>query len=132
MGHNLRKCTKTKKNGKPCPNLARHGKAVCWVHDPDLAAQRAAGRKRGGIVRSAKTAVLPLSTPDAPLSTVGDVVKLLADSINQVRTGKIGVNVANAIGVLTGVLLRALEGGEIERRLAELEAAQAKKKGRPA
>ena len=130
MGHNRQKCTKAKKNGEPCPNLALDGKVVCWVHDPDLAAQRAAGRKRGGIVRSTKTAVLPSSTPDAPLASVGDVVKLLADSINQVRTGKIGVNVANAIGVLTGVLLRALEGDEIERRLAAVEASQAKRKGR--
>jgi hypothetical protein len=132
MADNLQKCTRTKKNGEPCPNLARDGRAVCWVHDPDLAAQRAAGRKRGGIVRSARSAVLSSSTPDAPLATVGDLVRVLGDSINQVRKGEIGVNVANAIGVLAGVLLRALAGDEIERRLSLVEASQAarKKRGR--
>jgi hypothetical protein len=95
-----------------------------------LAGKRAAGRKRGGIVRSAQTAVLPLSTPDARFSTVADVVKLLGDSINQVRTGKIGVNVANAIGVLTGVLLKALDGEAVEAELAQWRAEKEKHRGR--
>jgi hypothetical protein len=92
------------------------------VHDPDLAERRAEGRKRGGIVRSQRDAVLPPDTPDLALKTVADVITLLGQTINQTRTGKLAVNVANAIGVLTGVLLRALEGGDVETRLAALEA----------
>jgi hypothetical protein len=56
---------------------------------------------------------------------VADVVALLGRTINQVLTGKIGVGVGNCVGQLGGVLLRALEGDEVERRLAELEAVRA-------
>jgi hypothetical protein len=69
-----------------------------------------------------KTAVLPPDTPDAPLGSVADVVTLLGLTINQVRRGEIDPKVANAIGYLSATLLRALEQGDIERRLAELEA----------
>jgi hypothetical protein len=46
---------------------------------------------------------------------------LLADSINRLRRGQLDPRVANAIGYLTSVLLKALESGEIEDRLAHLE-----------
>jgi len=66
--------------------------------------------------------------PDAPDVTVRnceDVVRLLAESINQVRKGQLDPRVANAVGYLANVLIRALEQGEVEARLAALEAALA-------
>ena len=41
------------------------------------------------------------------------------------RTGRLDARVGNCLGVLAGVILRALEGGELERRLGELEAGRA-------
>ncbi len=49
----------------------------------------------------------------------------MADSINQLRRGQLDPRVANGIGYLTSVLLRALEQGPLEERMAKIEAALA-------
>lgn len=116
-----KKCRCKKRDGSPCPNRARTGKATCWIHDPDLAQQRAEGRRRGGLNRLRPATTLPDDTPVAPLATVQDVAALLAATINQVRTGKVAVQVGNCVGVLAGVLIKAIEGGDLERRLVALE-----------
>ena len=51
-----------------------------------------------------------------------DVANLLGESINQLRRGQLDPRVANAMGYLAGILLRALEQGPMEERLAHLEA----------
>jgi hypothetical protein len=48
--------------------------------------------------------------------------KALSDSINRLRRGQLDPRVANAMGYLTSVLLRSLEQGPIEERLAKIEA----------
>jgi hypothetical protein len=72
--------------------------------------------------RSRRAAVLPADTPDHSLRDTRDVSDLLADSINRLRRGELDPRVANAIGYLAGILLRALEQGPLEERLAHLEA----------
>jgi hypothetical protein len=128
---NQSRCKHKKKNGTPCPNAARSGKTACWVHDPELAAARAEGRRRGGVNRSKPPATLAADAPDLPLTTVTDVAAALAVTMNQVRTGKVTVQVGNCLGVLAGVLLKALEGSDLERRIAALEDAGAKTVRRP-
>ncbi len=66
--------------------------------------------------------MLPLDTPDHPLGNTKEVSALLSDSINRLRRGQLDPRVANAMGYLTSVFLRALEQGPIEERLARLEA----------
>jgi hypothetical protein len=46
----------------------------------------------------------------------------LGDSINRLRRGELDPRVANAIGYLASVLLRAQEQGPLEERMAKLEA----------
>jgi hypothetical protein len=69
--------------------------------------------------------VLPSDTPDHELGNTTDVSAFLADSINQLRRGQLDPRVANAMGYLTSVLLRSLEQGPVEERLAKIEAALA-------
>ena len=66
--------------------------------------------------------MLPADTPDHPLGNTTDVSALLSDSINRLRRGQLDPRVANAMGYLTSVLLRSLEQGPIEERLAKIEA----------
>jgi hypothetical protein len=49
-----------------------------------------------------------------------DVTTLLATTINEVRQGKLDPKIANAVGYLAGVLLRALEIGDLAEPLASL------------
>jgi hypothetical protein len=118
------RCTHRKKDGSRCRAFARTGKDVCVYHDPEYATQGAEARRRGGLASTAgkgKPATLPPDTPDAPLATVADAVNFIAETLNQTRCGLLSVNVANALFVGAGVLLRALQGSEIESRLNALE-----------
>src|SRR6266568_3269332 len=65
---------------------------------------------------------LPPETPNNPLRTTGDVSRLLAESINQVRRGQLDVRAANTVGFLAGILLKALEQSRVEDGLTHLEA----------
>jgi hypothetical protein len=125
-------CRGKKKNGDPCPNAARPGRDYCFSHDPALSRRRAEGQRRGGVSRSKREPTLPADTPDAPLRTVADVIAAVEATYNAVRTGRLGARVGNCLAVLCQVQLKAIEGGDLERRLAALEAAShAGGNGRP-
>ena len=72
-------------------------------------------------------AVLPGDTPHHPLGTATDVSALLADSINRLRRGQLDLRVANGIGYLAGILLKALDQ-RLEERVAHLEVVMSGKK----
>ena len=62
-----------------------------------------------------------LKQSDIRIKNTADVVKLLNETINQVRTGEIEVKIANSVGYLSGICLKAIEQGDIEERLDALE-----------
>ncbi len=97
------------------------GSDLCFFHNPAVADERDAAQRAGGIERSKAAATLPQDVPDVPLETVQDVVALLADTINQVRTGHIDPRIANAVGYLAGIMLKAMEQRDIDKRLAAME-----------
>jgi hypothetical protein len=112
-------CSTIKPDGSRCRAGALPGKPFCVFHDPSLSDRRAEGRRKGGENRRAP--VLPADSPDHSLTSVADVVALLGQTINQVRRGELDPRVGNTVGYLGSVLLRALDMGELERRLAALE-----------
>ena len=114
-----RKCAAQKADGTPCRGTARPS-GFCTFHDPALAQKRAEARRAGGRSRSRGPAVLP-DAEDLPTKTIGDVTVLLGRTLNDVRQGKIDAKIANAIGYLSSVLLRSLQDGELEARMAALE-----------
>lgn len=118
-----RKCRGKRADGDPCHAAVASGSDYCFFHDPDRAEERREAQALGGSRNRMKT--LATDAPDVTVGTCEDVVRLLAKTINQVRRGEIDPRVANAVGYLANVLIRALEQGEIEARLAALEAALA-------
>jgi hypothetical protein len=119
-----RKCELRKKNGEGCGADAQAGNSVCVFHDPARTLEGHRARRAGGITRS-RLVVLPGDTADHPLGNTGEVSEFLAVSINQLRRGDLDPRVANAVGYLRSVLLRSLEQGPVEERLAKIEAALA-------
>jgi hypothetical protein len=119
------KCNSRKRNGSFCGANAQRSNGLCVFHDPAKASDGQRARRAGGVTRSRVAAVLPSDTPDHPLGNVSHVSDLLTDSINRLRRGQLDPRVANAMGYLTGVLLRALEQGPVEERLSRIEAALA-------
>src|SRR4051812_32349971 len=102
-----RQCCHRRSDGGTCRAKAVSGSSLCFFHAPDRAADRLKAQKAGG--RRNKVAALPTDTPDYDLKNVGDVVILLGSTINQVRKGQVDPRVANSVGYLSGILLKALE-----------------------
>jgi len=123
-----RKCQLLKKNGMSCSADAQVGKSVCIFHDPERSSDAVRARRAGGIARSQPASVLSHDTLEQPLRCVKEVSILLGDSINRVRRGEIDPRVANTVGYLSAILLKALEQGEVEERLSKLEAAVTREK----
>ena len=113
-------CGHTKDDGTPCRAVRVHGSEFCFFHDPARAAQRAAARRTGG--QHGRAAVLPADTPARAVKTAADVIDLLSETINQVRVGAVDPRVGNCVGYLAGIILKAVEQGDMEERLAALEA----------
>ncbi len=116
----LAACAATRADDSPCRGKARPGSTFCAFHDPAVAANRAEGRKAGGRKRSRPAAVLSPDAADVPLASVRDVVVLLGDTVNRVRKGELDAKTGNCLGVLSGVLLRALEEGDLAEQIREL------------
>ena len=116
------KCQIRKEDGSSCGANAQPTNSLCVFHDPARAIEGQRARQAGGLSRTRPAAVLAPETPDHPVGTTKDVANLLGDSINRLRRGELDPKVANAMGYLASVLLRALEQGPIEERLARLEA----------
>jgi hypothetical protein len=62
---------------------------------------------------------------DAPLTGPADVVKLLADTIRQLRNGRLSTQTAGALASVGAGLIKALETTELAARVAALEAKRA-------
>jgi len=114
---NDRRCTRVT-HGKRCGSWARKGKSLCFRHDPASAKEAAEASRRGG--DNNRGAVLP-DAADVDLKNTEDVRQFLCHCISQVRRGDLGVKEANCIGILTSYVMRAIEQGDVEKRLEALE-----------
>lgn len=128
----MTKCKATTKAGKPCQALAGEGSDFCFFHDPDRRPAAREVQRRGGQTGKAATLaptdlkpwrgaageVTVLHSPTLP-----DLVNLLCDTIDDVRTGRLDPKVANSVGYLSGIILKALQFEAFEERLAAIEEA---------
>lgn len=94
-------------------------KGLCYFHaHPERLVEL--GRQGG---RKNRRNRFPLEELSAlSLKNVRAVADMLEETINNVRQGRIDLRVSNAIGFLSGILLKALEKGPVEERLSHLEA----------
>jgi len=112
------KCQATTKSGKPCKANALQGKSYCLAHDPESKEKFKEITRRGGKVKKKVQVGL------APIEFKGDVrevLDLLADTINRVRSNAMPPRTANTVGYLAGHMIKALEIAEIEQRLKKVE-----------
>mgnify|MGYP000274071034 CR=1 FL=1 len=108
---------KFEKDGKQCQAWAMTDSEFCFTHDPNKRKERALAHAKGGM--TPKRNYKPL--PPVELIDNKGVVNLLAQTINEVRRGKIDLRVANCIGYLSGHLIKALEISELEDRVEKIE-----------
>jgi hypothetical protein len=113
-------CKAAKLDGSRCQASALPGAGFCFFHDPSKAAERREAQALGGRQNRMKT--LDAGVPAVKIEDCGDVVALISETINQVRRGEIDPRVANAVGYLANVLIKAFEQDELETRVEKLEA----------
>ena len=110
-------CQKKKRDGAQCRARARSGHKYCALHaEPGKAAELGS---KGGRRRA-------VYSPDdlqefAPPRSAADLRDLLAQSIVEIRAGKLDPKLANSISYLGTGFLRALEVSDLEARLLALE-----------
>ena len=115
------KCLGFKKAGACCRARRGEHSKFCFFHDPKQAKQRERAQRAGGLKN--RPFALPSTIPDAPLRDTRDILRLVADTINQVRRGEIDPKIANSVGYLATIFIKALDRGEFEARLKALESA---------
>ena len=113
-------CEHKKRDGSQCKAPALTEKTCCALHaEPGRAAELGRRGRRRRAVYSAGD----LKDFAAP-KTAADVRDLLAESMIEIRHGKLDPRVANALGYLSASYLRALEVSDLEARFSALERTQ--------
>lgn len=62
-----------------------------------------------------------LDLPPVSVKTIQDVVLLIEDTINRVRSGEVPINTGNCLGYLSGIALKALQASDLEKRIEAIE-----------
>ncbi len=112
-------CQGVNRRGEACSMPPLQGTAWCWAHSPEKAAERAAARRKGGQLRQAPAA--PVGAPPS-LRSVAELQAVIEQAAGELLSLPRSVAKARAIGGLVTVAGKLLEVGELEQRLAALEA----------
>ena len=115
------RCQASNQAGKPC-GAEPYRDGWCRWHHPSLAEQRREWSAKGGRRKSnrerARRDLPPAMEPN-------ELEQVLSGVLRGVIGGRIAPNVGNACAALARTLVGIREATEIERRLADLEAAAA-------
>ena len=111
-------CTFVNSEGEQCGANAQHGSLFCFFHDPEKKMEQEQARLKGG--KGRKRAVLE-DCADIRIKRPADVIMLLNDTINKVRTGELDHKIANSVAYLSNVLIKTWEGEELQKRVEKLE-----------
>lgn len=115
-------CRARRGDGHACRMRPLNGGEHCWSHDPDRAAEAAAARRRGGLHRR-RARDLRQAYDIKGVRTLNDIARVV--EIGLTETLELANSVARSRALFAGcaVLLRLFELGEIDDRLAALDAA---------
>jgi hypothetical protein len=114
-----RRCKSTTSAGTPCQNYASSRSDYCFFHDPVQAEKRHRATAAGG--KKGRRSTLPKDAPESAVTSADQVIKLISRTINQTLRGQIDPKVANCVGYLSGIILKAREQSDIEDRIARIE-----------
>jgi hypothetical protein len=114
-------CKAKNKNGQPCKMQAIKGSRYCFAHNPATSQARAQARKRGGENRNtphfADASMLPKK-----VNKLDDAKKILHYTLLEVSGMDNSIARARVLLDLFDRFLKSFEIGELENRIAALEA----------
>ena len=115
-------CSGLKKNGQACRAPKLRDSEFCLMHSPEHAEEMAEARRLGGLRRRREVAVAGAYEFNG-LVAVADLRRLLEIAALDTLGLENSIARARTLGYLVGVAAKLLEVGELEERLAYLEAA---------
>ena len=125
-----RTCMFVMPSGERCRAAPLREGRYCFVHDPDHADEAAEARRMGGLRRKREKTVA-IAYDFQGLESVEQLRRVLEVAILDTLSLDNGVARNRALGALTMAGLKALEVGELEQRVAALEAAMGAGDARP-
>jgi hypothetical protein len=115
-GADRRVCRTTTENGAPCRMRPLRGSDYCFNHSPEHSAERDRARQRGGAATRT-----PLASAPVWLRTVEAIQELLEEVVADTRMQGNTPDRSRTILAALRIALDAVEKGELEARLTELE-----------
>jgi hypothetical protein len=125
-GAAARRCSALRGDGQPCRATPGRDATFCFVHNPDLAREAAEARRLGGLRRRREKTLAGVYDLSG-LATVAAIRRIL--EIGLLDALSLENSVARARALISGAQAAAklLETGELEARLAAVEAQLAQK-----
>ena len=115
-------CAGIRKDGAACRAPSVPGLDLCWVHDPGWAERAREARSRGAATAS-KLRSLRGRLPR--LATSGELLRFNAGLVHRLLAGELEPDVARVAVNALGLQRQLVESGDLEKRLAQLEAVYA-------
>jgi hypothetical protein len=125
-----RTCRFVKEDGAPCRSAPIRGENFCFWHSPGHAEEADEARRLGGLRRRRERTVAG-AFEFAGLGTVADIRRLLEVATIDTLSLENSVARSRTLAYLAQTALRCLEVGELEERVALLEAAVRSREPRP-
>ncbi len=117
-----RSCTARKADGSPCGANPMIDQQFCYSHHPDYKQEAANARRLGGNRRRREKTIEGAYDLNG-LRSAADIQRVVEAITFDLLGMESTIARANAILRAAGVAARLLETGELERRIADLEAA---------
>ena len=118
---NLRACKGRNERGEPCQAAPLHGRDYCVFHDPDHAESMQDARRLGGQRRRREGALGAAYDFDG-LATLPEIRRLVEVAAFDILGLENSISRARALAYLAQVAATLFEKGEMEERLAAIEA----------
>lgn len=112
-------CEFIKGDGEQCGAYAVNGSGFCVSHDPTMREVKLDAVKKGGASEGYQK--LNLELPPLTINNSSDVVKATVQTINELRAGTLPPKIANTIGYLLGIALKAFDQSDLTNKLEVIE-----------
>jgi hypothetical protein len=116
-------CQHVREDGDRCRAWAKKGRGFCYYHDPATAQERETGLRAPSEARPAQSAGPPVLPEPVRLETIEDLHAALRATFNHVAVAETAdTSRAQTLATLGGVMLRAVNIRDLQRRVEELAA----------
>ena len=126
-----KQCNFIKDDLAKCTSFAMNRSDFCYRHNPDISEEDKINASSLGGKANSQPEFIETPFPEMKIENYQDVVSILADTINNVRSGKISQKSGSTIGYLSFIMLLAMDKAKKEAKDEKIEKLKAEGKWRP-